>query len=249
MGKNTIIAILLVIIVGLLYQAGYDDKGSRVNSIHENSTKNTLANLFAIDLIGTQISFLENKIGPAKWAGDKVKTYELSDGCSLTIYRGDNDSIVAATAFITEEGCNIDVNKLTLGDPRGFFSAKELTVENFEKEFGKLLYYSDCMGQWCGNAFDPVDYAVYRGNKHNGYIDIAIGTYYSGDYEIYSKWVNLMIEKEGDDWVISRGYNCDPYKYQSIAGEVLKDRVASRVYMGRNLMHNLEVTDQCPETR
>jgi len=205
--------------------------------VEKEVSGNNLESLFTRDLIDVQIAYLENKIGPAKWAGESVKTFELRDGCLLETHFNVAGSVVAVGARITPE-CNVNVGPF-IGKDR--LLARGLTFGNFG-DADQNVYYADCLGM-CGNAFEPSRYSVIENARVLEFIDVAARNW--SDYEGANQWWNLMVESEGQNWVQFGNYNCGPNKYNNIARKVLSNSNVEMIYVGRNLPEILGLTSGC----
>ena len=54
-------------------------------------------------------------------------------------------------------------------------------------------------------------------------------------YESAHQWAQVMIEHEGEDWVMNTQFNCNPHKYRDIARGLYKDQPIEKITIGQGL--------------
>ena len=188
--------------------------------------------VFSYDMIGADIPYLESFIGIAKRTDThfKTKTY-LVDGCQLKV--GYDNNSVTTMAVSTGGKCNFTIDDIPIGSPIK-------TDQVFFGMTGPVDYYADCL-YFCGNAYDPSVYEHYQGSRAEGFQEILLGSS-RAPYEATSQWVDVMIAKEGEEWVMDNRFNCDPRKYHDVAEKGLKGQKVDWIMIGYNLkkMHRLD---------
>lgn len=190
--------------------------------------------VFSYDMIGADLPYLESFIGIAKRTDTHFKTkHYLVDGCELAVgYEGNS---ITTMAVSTGGKCNFTIDDIPMGSPIN-------TSQVVFGMTGPVDYYADCL-YLCGNAYEPMVYEHYQGPHVEEFREILLGSFVP--YEATSQWVDAMIAKEGEDWVMDGNYNCDPRKYHDVAEKVLKGQKVDWIMIGYNLLNQKQFNDGC----
>lgn len=183
-----------------------------------------LQELFSFDMLNIRIPFLESRIGVARrvytLAGEQVREYKI-DGCDVTAYVQNNNVIGYGLILggrerwrSAKEDCNVAIpgtdhlrtNNLTLGK---FVSANGLGLAG-----PKQIFRSACI-YMCGNAADPTVELHWEGPHAVGFLNIDLVSIiaYGPSLDAADRWRNLMMKREGQEYVTDARFNCDA-KYQ-----------------------------------
>lgn len=191
--------------------------------------------VFSYDMIGADIPYLESFIGIAKSTNtySQTKIY-IVDGCELEVgYEGNS---ITTMAVSTGGRCNFTIDDIPMGSPIN-------TNQVVFGMTGPVDYYADCL-YLCGNAYDPSVYEYYQGPRVEGFREILLGSSIV-PYEATSQWVDAMITKEGEDWVMDGNYNCNPQKYHNVAEKALKGQKVDWIMIGYNLKEKRQLDRDC----
>lgn len=194
-----------------------------------------ISDVFSYDMIGNDISYLENLIGPARKTDEtfKTKTY-IVDSCELQVgYDGLNITTLSVETggkcnFILKDVIsfqeNVPTNKLVFGLS------------------GPVTYYSDCLTS-CGNAYDPAIHELYTGSRAENWREILISSINASS----GQWRDKMMSEQGEEWVMENRFNCDPQKYNDIAVKSMKGQRAERIMIGYGLEEKAQLRWGCDQ--
>ncbi len=200
---------------------------------------NKISEVFSYDMIGVDIAYLENLIGPARKTDQhtQTKTY-LVDHCPLDVQ--------------TRDGA-VDTLRVTIGGKCQFVLNDILpSYENISTRdvvfglSGPVTYYADCFGINCGNAYDPSVYELYEGSHAENWRELLLSSV-NASYEAVSRWSNIMEANEGVDWMMDNRFNCIPNKYSDVAEQSLKGQPVDRIMIGYNLEQKADLKWGCEE--
>lgn len=191
--------------------------------------------VFSYDMIGADLPYLESFIGIAKRTDTHFKTkHYLVDGCELAVgYEGNS---ITTMAVSTGGKCNFTIDDIPMGSPIN-------TNQVVFGMTGPVDYYADCL-YLCGNAYEPSIYEHYQGPRVEGFREVLLGSSIV-PYEVSRQWVDTMIAKEGESWVMDGNYNCDPRKYHDVAEQALKGQKVDWIMIGYNLLNQKQFNDDC----
>jgi hypothetical protein len=165
-----------------------------------------LAQVFAADMLGANLAYLETITGPAfKTEGDD-RIYKL-DGCTVVVG--------AAKGKIDNLGI-IDVSQRCSFDIAQYFAGGyDHPVPSFPT-FGDIKqglggdYAADCL-RLCGNAADPVVSLSYEGSLADNFNELVASA--SPDegpmLDAYIDWGNQLVARYGEQAVVDNRYDDD----------------------------------------
>ncbi|WP_018121875.1 hypothetical protein [Wohlfahrtiimonas chitiniclastica] len=198
-----------------------------------------IADVFSYDMIGVDIAYLENLIGPARKTDQhtQTKTY-LVDHCPLDVQTRDG---AVDTLSVTIGGkCQFVLNDILPS------YEKIPTRDVVFGLSGPVTYYADCFGINCGNAYDPSVYELYEGSHAENWRELLLSSV-NASYEAVSRWSNIMEANEGVDWMMDNRFNCTPNKYRDVAEQSLKGQPVDRIMIGYNLEQKADLKWGCEE--
>lgn len=180
--------------------------------------KGEIKDIFTTDMIGADVSYLEQFTGPARQTDTTfhTKTYKVSS-CEVTANLDQTDKSITSLSMKLSGKCTFDVNPFLPNAFKPFPTANKITFESFENATGGGKFLSDCLTS-CGNGYAPSVYEYFQGSHADNYINILVSVEQINDKTIDagSQWAKSMAEKEGVDWVIDTQFNCTA-KYDGIA--------------------------------
>lgn len=207
---------------------------SSVSSIAFGQSKK-MSDIFSYDMIGSDVTYLESLIGPARKTDEtfKTKTY-IVDSCELQV--GYDRLNITTLSVETGEKCNF-----VLKDVISF----QKNVPTNQLAFGlsgPVSYYSDCL-TGCGNAYDPEIYELYTGSHAENWREILISSINASA----GQWREKMMAEQGGEWVMENRFNCDPQKYNDIAAKSMQGQRAERIMIGYGLKEKAQLQRGCDE--
>ena len=105
--------------------------------------------LMTAEMIGVQIGYIENIVGPAKRVLDKNRQYDV-DGCVVNIMESKTDKSVASIELRDiNNKCDFDTARILLDK-----NATKLNFEDVISNQTRWLPYLSCFNL-CGNAVEP----------------------------------------------------------------------------------------------
>lgn len=201
--------------------------------------------LFDPEMLGATVQYLEQLTGPPRNVSDDglVRTYKVNS-CEVNAYvTGGQNSSVSALRFPITPECDGDVGKIWSGES---VMTSQLSFGKFnEMVGGNVLFYADCLSL-CGNAADPVVYAHVEGPRANDFLEMMVEIPLVNDQaiEASNRWQAAMEAKEGEDWVVETGFNCEPTKYAAAAKQAFAALKPEAITIGRGVLPIQPCTQQ-----
>lgn len=200
---------------------------------HTVMANTKLSEIFAPDMLGSDLAYLEQITGVAKntYAETRTKKYKV-EGCMVEVQYSLDKTITALGLDLSPQ-CSFDAAP---------FLGQSTTLPANQLTFGQLIdgqYYADCLSL-CGNAYEPSIYKHYEGAHVDNFLEILVSSVSAqGQYE----WTQAMVQKEGEDWVNDGKFNCSPQKYNEIAEQFLKQDKIQKITIGYDLLERLKLSD------
>lgn len=184
-----------------------------------------LEKIFTLDVLNTDIQYLESMTGVAKSTNNQSLTKDyVVNGCYMRASFS-RDWTVRSLALAVSPTCTFDMGNL-MGSMESI-QANTLTFGTL----GPVSYYADCL-QGCGNSYDPSVYEHAQSSRADNFIEVLLAT--QKGYLQDGPWVEAMNLREGEDWVDELKFNCSD-KYHDIAQSSLYGLPAEIVVVGYNL--------------
>jgi hypothetical protein len=198
-----------------------------VSSAHAAS----VSEVFTGDMLGTNQRYFESVAGIPRESNGNEHVFRVQ-GCNVTA------SIVNGnvTSLRLELGpkCQADLTQfISTYAPS---PTSPLTVGAFnESSGGGMSYAADCLTM-CGNAADPVVYALWDGPHAANFRQVKLEVSLTSDAAITAadSWKNQMSKIEGEDYVMDTKFNCD-HKYDQAAEGAFKSVQVTAVTIGTEL--------------
>ena len=210
------------------------------NAAPSNAAPSPMEQIFQPEMIGATLQYLEQFTGhPRNVSPDGIERIYKVGACEVTAYVGkDENKSVSALRFMVAPGCDGDVGKfLGSGREGGSTMLSQLSFGKFEEMVGGgALYYADCL-TLCGNAADPTVYSHWEGPRAADFLEMMIEVKLIDDASLQAaeQWKDAMQAKEGEDWIIDTGFNCDPGKYNDVAKKGFAAVKPEAITIGRGL--------------
>lgn len=204
-----------------------------------------LNSLFTPDMLDVRVQFLETITGPARrahQAGDGVEIREyVVDRCQVTARVKDNS--VRAYGLRLTKTCTADLSALV---SRRLLVTPSTTIGSLTDAFGGAMaeeFYISCLGS-CGNAADPTASYRWFGPHALRFIKVEGTTVINDDRTIqpWLRWADELRRREGEDYVLSGRFNCDP-RYQQAGLRLFRQARLSQIVVG------FDVADDPPECK
>jgi hypothetical protein len=162
-----------------------------------------LATIFAPDILGANVAFLETLTGPAFRTDGAERTYKV-DGCEIIVGTSkgkvDNIGIVGVTP-----ACSFPIAQYFAG---GYdHPVPPLpTFGDIQQGLGGS-YSADCL-RLCGNAAAPVVTLTYQGSHADNFNNLVAEIPITDDPALaaYTQWGDALTAKYGEDYVTDGKY-------------------------------------------
>lgn len=201
-----------------------------VKSTVEEKDK-TLFDLLTPEIIGAEISWIENKIGPAKYIEGDQRNYMVSN-CRLTIKVSKNK--VNSFSVPTTDDCSFNISRFSRIETDSTIPlSNHLTFEQASEIAGGVPQWN-CL-QDCGNVEPPAIYMVGGGSHVTNYMDIVVSRNLDFNSEKIDKW------KESVDQI--KDY-CDE-KFAEKLAEALKDVRVDYIEIGFDVSSSMSDLSGC----
>ena len=181
-------------------------------------------------MIGADVAYFEQVVGPARNTFDSTKIYKVS-GCEVTAIIADGS--VRSLRLELSPQCAFDLNKFLPNYSGKFPSPHAMTFGKFDSVTGgNGQFYADCLTQ-CGNAADPVIYEHWQGSRADLTLEVMLEAVQVSDPVLSgaNTWQAAMEKIEGEDWVVDAKFNCT-HKYDAIARSAFRDVKISAITIG-----------------
>jgi len=204
-------------------------------------TGSKLSQIFTPTMLGSTVQYLEQVTGVAKNSSKGSKTY-LVEGCEVTASTA--AGAVKSLSLKVNGKCSFDLNAFLANGMNGKFPAvNKMTFGQFDTVTGgKGRYTADCL--WlCGNGYTQSAYEKLSGSRMNGYTDVILGVTLTANdaLDASSSWKDVMMPKEGEDWVIDAKFNCTD-KYNTDAQKAFQGIKITSITIGNGLK---DASDRC----
>ncbi len=204
-------------------------------------TGSKLSQIFTPTMLGSTVQYLEQVTGVAKNSSKGSKTY-LVQGCEVTA--GTSAGSVKSLSLKVSDKCSFDLNAFLANGMKGKFPpVNTMTFGQFDTVTGgKGHYTADCL--WlCGTASTQSAFEKLAGSRMNGFTDVILGvSLVSNDsMDASSSWKDVMMQKEGEDWVLDAKFNCTD-KYNSDAQKAFQAIKITSITIGNGLKDG---SDKC----
>jgi len=182
-----------------------------------------LDEVFNGKMLGTTPRYFESVAGiPVKKVDD---TYHFDiEGCEVRA--SIKDEGVYALRLELTPSCHVDLTSFGLNHS----TTKGLTFG----QFPSAQYFSDCL-YMCGNAYDPSDYALWKGPHVSNFVEVMLET--ASAYEAGAKWHEHMQQQMGEDYVIDLRFNCEN-TFSNIAAQAFENVAVEAITIGHNLLES-----------
>jgi hypothetical protein len=204
-------------------------------------TGSKLSQIFTPTMLGSTVQYLEQVTGVAKNSSKGSKTY-LVEGCEVTA--GIAAGAVKSLSLKVSDKCSFDLNAFLVNGMNGKLPAvNKMTFGQFDTVTGgKGRYTADCL--WlCGNGYTQSAYEKLSGSRMNGSIDVILGVTLTANdaLDASSSWKEIMMPKEGEDWVVDAKFNCTD-KYNTDAQKAFQGIKITSITIGNGLK---DASDKC----
>ena len=247
---NVIYFVILIVIISMLgYWYFYRNpkntnntgqKTQIVSMVSSEATSSLVDTIFQPKTLHMNIQYFESFAGSAKYVENTPpkRVYEIQ-GCvfTATLLSLDQPTITSLTVNISPN-CSADLGK--------FFQIENQESRLSNITFGKLEnliggqlsmnYFADCLRN-CGNSYDPAVYSHWIAPRSLQYLEMKANVLLITDESLESagKWQNVMIENEGEGWVLNGNYNCFPNKYNFVAHKEFANITITSITFGYKL--------------
>lgn len=204
-------------------------------------TGSKLSQIFTPTMLGSTVQYLEQVTGVAKNSSKGSKTY-LVEGCEVTA--GTSAGAVKSLSLKVSDKCSFDLNAFLANGMNGTFPpVNKMTFGQFDTVTGgKGRYTADCL--WlCGNGYTQGAFEKLAGSRMNGFTDVILGVTLTANdaLDASSSWKDVMMPKEGEDWVVDAKFNCTD-KYNVDAQKAFHAIKITSITLGRDLT---DASDKC----
>lgn len=234
--KKTVIMLVLVASMS----GCSESPAPQQNAALTNVAPTPMQQIFQPEMIGATLLYLEQFTGPPRNVSPDgmERTYKVG-ACEITAYVGEGENkSVSALRFVVAPGCDGDVGKFLDSSPGASGAMlSQLSFGKFEEMVGGTTrYYADCL-TLCGNAADPTVYAHWEGPRSADFLEMMVEVKLVDDASLQAadQWKAAMEAKEGEDWVVDTGFNCDPVKYNDVARKGFAAVKPEAITIGRGL--------------
>lgn len=204
-------------------------------------TGSKLSQIFTPTMLGSTVQYLEQVTGVAKNSSKGSKTY-LVQGCEVTA--GISAGAVKSLSLKVSDKCSFDLNAFLANGMKGKFPpVNKMTFGQFDTVTGnKGRYTADCL--WlCGNGYTQSAFEKLAGSRMNGFTDVILGVTLTANdaLDASSSWKDVMMPKEGEDWVVDAKFNCTN-KYNADAQKAFQAIKITSITIGNGLKDG---SDKC----
>jgi len=204
-------------------------------------TGSKLSQIFTPTMLGSTVQYLEQVTGVAKNSSKGSKTY-LVQGCEVTA--GISAGAVKSLSLKVSDKCSFDLNAFLANGMNGTFPpVNKMTFGQFDTVTGgKGRYTADCL--WlCGNGYTQSAFEKLAGSRMNGFTDVILGVTLTANdaLDASSSWKDVMMPKEGEDWVVDAKFNCTN-KYNADAQKAFQSIKITSITIGNGLKDG---SDKC----
>lgn len=204
-------------------------------------TGSKLSQIFTPTMLGSTVQYLEQVTGVAKNSSKGSKTY-LVEGCEVTA--GTSAGAVKSLSLKVSDKCSFDLNAFLANGMNGTFPpVNKMTFGQFDTVTGgKGRYTADCL--WlCGNGYTQSAFEKLAGSRMNGFTDVILGVTLTANdaLDASSSWKDVMMPKEGEDWVVDAKFNCTN-KYNADAQKAFQSIKITSITIGNGLKDG---SDKC----
>lgn len=204
-------------------------------------TGSKLSQIFTPTMLGSTVQYLEQVTGVAKNSSKGSKTY-LVQGCEVTA--GISAGAVKSLSLKVSDKCGFDLNAFLANGMNGTFPpVNKMTFGQFDTVTGgKGRYTADCL--WlCGNGYTQSAFEKLAGSRMNGFTDVILGVTLTANdaLDASSSWKDVMMPKEGEDWVVDAKFNCTN-KYNADAQKAFQAIKITSITIGNGLKDG---SDKC----
>lgn len=217
--KKLALSLTVVLSAGLLFGCG-----------KKEPTK--IDQIFTPEVLSSNLSYFESITGPAMDNFGDTRDYKVGE-CKLSATVQKNK--VVSVELNLSPKCTFDMHKVAPSFPEGTYAHK-LTFGDFDKYTqGDGRYVSGCI-HLCGASYTPSVYQYWSGARPDNFIEILVGaeqTYETPAYQATEKWKEMMINKEGEDYVMNTKFNCG--KYNREAHELFKKVSLNTIRVGSDI--------------
>lgn len=189
-----------------------------------------LAQIFDQEMIGADVAYFEQVVGPARNTYDNTKIYKV-DGCEVTATIS-GISVRALRVDLSPQ-CTFNLNKFLPNFSNRFPPPHVMTFGKFDSiTEGTGRFYADCLTQ-CGNAADPVIFEHWYGSRADLFLEVVLEAVLASSPVLSAAhtWKTAMEKIEGENWVIDAKFNCTR-KYDAIAHRAFQDVTISAITIG-----------------
>ena len=203
------------------------------NAPQDNSK---LGQLFQRSIFGKSQEEVEALIGSSNNAlGDGYTTYNV-DNCLVSATYQDNK--VQYIGLNLTPNCSIDLTAFGIANIR---ADDKLTFGQIETTLGQnslRQFQASCLSRNCGNAVDPSVYATYNidaNPEEPQALEIELEAVQANGAagEAADQWRKPMLEQKGEEWLISKAFNCTD-EYQALARELFQNVPVNTITIGLN---------------
>jgi hypothetical protein len=193
---------------------------------------NKLSSIFKLDMLNTEIAYLESITGPAMHVypdrgSIQIRDYRV-DGCKVQAFVAGTK--VQRYSITLTPRCNFNLGAFL----NGYSSTSGLTVGKFASGayHPDMRVQSDCIYS-CGNAADPTVNFIWNGPHAVNFVSVVLTVVLASDAAIAAsdRWEKQMRSKEGDDYITDTKFNCDG-KYDKAAVQAFATVPVNEVVIG-----------------
>lgn len=200
----------------------------------------TVAEVFNGAMLGVNQRYFESVAGvPRSSVGDTHAFHVQGCDVEATMAGGS----VSALRLALGPKCQANLQTFLGGyaPPAG----KALTFGGFAAAAGPLQYMADCL-TLCGNAADPVVYALWDGPRAADFQQVLLEVELLGDAALNAAdaWRNAMLQARGEDYVLDLQFNCDG-QFNAQAQQDFKAVNVQAVTIGYELSRAANLTSRC----
>jgi len=163
-----------------------------------------LAKIFAPDVLGSNVAFLETITGPAFRTDGDDRTYKV-DGCTVIVGAA-NGKIDNIGIDGYSQPCSFPIQQYFAIQP-GFTLPRNPTFGDLKKGLGGV-YGATCL-RLCGNAADPRVILAYQGSHADNFTDLYAAVDIGADgpaLAAFTDWGNKLVARHGEPYVATGQY-------------------------------------------
>lgn len=184
--------------------------------------------------IGMNLPYVEQQAGPAMRTDGHTHTFQIEQ-CTLELTTDEENRSVKHIRLALTPQCQATSEGL-LGAEKPVL-LNSLTFQGLSDAYAPGVVMADCL-HLCGNADDPSVYFMAEGSRAQGFLTLVLEQPLVSDavIEAANRWEAAMVKREGKDWVIDTGFNCEPNKYRDVAMQAMGHLKVAYLSFGDSLI-------------